>query len=78
MDVGHPRCSHHLLHAHLPLIVPILDVLRNASVEEDRFLGHKAKPGPKLGNIEGLNVVALNRETALVEVIEPLYELEDS
>ena len=78
MDVGHPCCCHHLLHAHRPLIVPILNVLLDASVEEDRLLRHKAKLGPKLGHIERLNVVPLNRETAFVEVVQPLDELQDS
>ena len=63
------------IHAHRPLIVPVLNVLLDASVEEDRLLRHKAKPGPKLGHVERLNVVPLNRETALVEVIEALDEL---
>ena len=54
------------------------NVLLDASVEEDWLLRHKAKLGPKLGHIERLNVVPLNGDTALVEVVHPLDELQDS
>ena len=52
VDVGPPGRLHHLLHAHLPLVVPVLDVVPNGSVEQHRLLGHEAQLGAQPGQVQ--------------------------
>ena len=52
VDVGPPGRLHHLLHAHLPLVVPVLDVVPDGSVEQHRLLGHEAQLGAQPGQVQ--------------------------
>ena len=75
MDVCLAGALHHLLHADLPLVVPVADVLRDGGVEEDGLLRHDAEVGPDEGQVQVADVVGVHRQLALVQVVEPLDHL---
>lgn len=51
VDVGLPGGGDHILHGHLPGVVSVGDVLRQAPVEEHRLLGHNAQLAANPGDI---------------------------
>ena len=76
MNICLPGSSYDLLHAGLLLIVTVLDVVSNGSVEEHRFLGDNANLGSDMGQVQLLDVVVLHVQGASVQIIEPLYQLD--
>ena len=76
VDVGPPGRLHHLLHAHLPLVVPVLDVVRDGSVKQDWLLRHETKLGSEPGQIESLNILLLNVQISRLQIIQSLNQLE--
>lgn len=50
-----------LVHADLPGVVPVFDVLGYAAVEQDGLLGHDANLGPQEGHADTGRVVAINQ-----------------
>ena len=75
VDVGSPGSVHHLLHAHLSLIVPVLDVVRDGSVKQDRLLRHETKLGSEPGQIQSLNILLLNVQISRLQIIQSLNQL---
>lgn len=50
-----------LIHADVPRVVAVLDVLRNAAVEQNGLLGDDADLGAEVGHVDALGVVAINQ-----------------
>lgn len=50
-----------VVHADLPQVVPVLDVLRDAAVEQDGLLGHNANLGAQVGHVDTSRVMAINQ-----------------
>ena len=75
MYVGLLGDVHHLVHADLPAVVPVLDVLPDAPVEEDRLLRDEAQVGPQPGEVQRLDVGLVNVDTARVDIVETLNKL---
>lgn len=56
-----------LVHADLLKVVAVLDVIRDAAVEQDGLLGHNADLGTQEGHVDASRVMAINQ---LQEVID--------
>lgn len=68
MKLGLFRCENDIVHVDLPQIVPILDVVSDAAVEQDRFLGDNAdlraqKRHVCLGGVVAVNQLFCNTST---------------
>lgn len=50
-----------LVLAYFPRVVAVLDVLRDAAVEQDGLLGHNANLGAQEGHIDTRGVMAINQ-----------------
>lgn len=50
-----------LIHADLPRVVAVLDVLCNAAVKQNGLLGDDADLGAEVGHVDVLGVVAINQ-----------------
>lgn len=50
-----------LIHGDVPRVIAVLDVLRDAAVEQDGLLGHDANLGAQEGHIDTSRVVAINQ-----------------
>ena len=77
MDVGLAGRLHDLLHARLPTVIPVLDVVRNAPVKQDRLLRHNPNLGAHVGHVDALDALALHLQRPAVEVVEALNQLDD-
>lgn len=61
MKLGFLCCGNDLIHADFPRVVAVLDVLRDAAVEQDGFLGHDANLGAQEGHVDTSGVMAINQ-----------------
>lgn len=61
MKLGLLGSGDDLIHADLSQVVAVLDVLRNAAVEQDGLLGHYADLGAQEGHVDASRVVAVNQ-----------------
>lgn len=61
MELGLLGGGDDVVHADLPQVVAILDVLGDAAVEQDGLLGHDANLGAQEGHVDMSGVVAINQ-----------------
>lgn len=61
VQLGLPRGRHHLIHADLPHVVAVLDVLGDAAVEQNRLLGHDADLGAQEGDVDTAGYPAVDQ-----------------
>lgn len=61
MELGLLGGGDDLVHADFPHVVAVLDVLRDAAVEQDGLLGHDANLGTQEGHVDPTRVVAINQ-----------------
>ena len=60
-----------LVHGDLALVVPVGDVLGQSAVEQSRLLGDDAKARADVGNLQGLDVLALK----ILEKLRPHHHV---
>ena len=63
VDVGHAGGSNHLVHANLPTVVTVLDVLADAAVKQHWFLRDKSHLGAQPLNVQLAQVSTINHLT---------------
>lgn len=61
MKLGLLSSGDDLIHADFPRVIAVLDVLRDAAVEQDGLLGHDANLGAQEGHVDTRGVVAINQ-----------------
>lgn len=61
MKLGFLRGVDDLIHADFPRVVAVLDVLRDAAVEQDGLLGHDTNLGTQEGHVDASRDVAINQ-----------------
>lgn len=61
MQLGFLGGRDDLIHADLPQVVSVLDVLCDTAVEQDGLLGHDANLGAQEGHADTSRVVAINQ-----------------
>lgn len=61
MKLGFLGSRDDLIHADFPHVVAVLDVLRDAAVEQDGLLGHDANLGTQEGHVDASRVMAINQ-----------------
>lgn len=61
MKLGFLSSVDDLIHGDFPRVVPVLDVLCDAGVEQDGLLGHDANLGTQEGHVDTSGDVAINQ-----------------
>lgn len=61
MKLGFLSSLDDLIHANFPRVIAVLDVLCNATVEQDGLLGHNANLGTQEGYVDTSRDVAINQ-----------------
>lgn len=60
MELGFLGCRDDIIHAELPLVIPVADVLRNAAVKQNRLLGNDPDLRAQEWNVDVSGVMSVD------------------